>query len=91
MDVSRADWRKSSYSSANGGNCVEVAALNGVTWRKSSYSSANGGACVEVARDLPGVVAVRDSKDPSGPALAFSPDSWRSFADKIKAGTLSLP
>jgi hypothetical protein len=42
-------------------------------WRKSSYSSANGGACVEVARNLPGVVAVRDSKNLAGPALAVTP------------------
>jgi hypothetical protein len=38
-----ATWRKSSYSSSNGGNCVEVG-----VWRKSSYSSTNGGNCVEV-------------------------------------------
>ena len=51
--------------------------LTGATWRKSSYSSGNGGACVEIARNLPGVVAVRDSKDPGGPGLAFAPDQWR--------------
>ncbi|MCM0678838.1 DUF397 domain-containing protein [Micromonospora phytophila] len=38
-----------------------------------------GGACVEVADNLPGVVAVRDSKDPTGPVLAFTPTSWRTF------------
>ena len=38
-------------------------------WRKSSYSDANGGNCVEVARNLPGVVAIRDSRDPAGPGL----------------------
>ena len=53
MDLTHAIWRKSSYSSGNGGACVEVAALNGVMWRKSSYSSGNGGNCVEVA-DLTG-------------------------------------
>ena len=36
-------WRKSSYSSPNGGNCVEIG-----LWRKSSRSSVNGGNCVEV-------------------------------------------
>ncbi|WP_262285087.1 DUF397 domain-containing protein [Micromonospora sp. MA102] len=46
-------------------------------WRTSSRSTDSGGNCVEVAGNLPGVVLVRDSKDPSGPALAFSPDSWR--------------
>ncbi|WP_405103599.1 DUF397 domain-containing protein [Micromonospora sp. NBC_01412] len=37
------------------------------------------GAGVEVADNLPGVVAVRDSKDPAGPALAFAPANWRAF------------
>lgn len=40
--------------------------LTGAVWRKSSRSDGNGGACVEVARNLPGIVAVRDSKDPAG-------------------------
>lgn len=78
-----AVWRKSSYSSGNGGACVEVAALSGVTWRKSSYSSGNGGNCVEVAADGPGVVAVRDSKDPDGPALVFSPADWSAFVASL--------
>ena len=39
----------------------------GAIWRKSSYSGSNGGGCVEVADNLPGLVAVRDSKDPNGP------------------------
>ncbi|MGK5675040.1 DUF397 domain-containing protein [Micromonospora sp. URMC 106] len=53
--------------------------LNGARWRKSSRSSGNGGNCVEVADNLPGVVAVRDSKDPAGPALAFTPTAWHAF------------
>ncbi|MFI2714663.1 DUF397 domain-containing protein [Micromonospora sp. NPDC018662] len=57
--------------------------MTGVHWRKSSRSSTNGGACVEVADNLPGVVGVRDSKDPSGPALAFEPASWRAFVAQI--------
>lgn len=48
--------------------------LSGAVWRKSSRSSGNGGQCVEVAMNLPGVVAVRDSKDPDGPKLLFTPD-----------------
>jgi Domain of unknown function (DUF397) len=83
-DLIGAVWRKSSYSTANGGACVEVAALNAVTWRKSSYSSANGGNCVEVAADGPGVVAVRDSKDPDGPALVFAPADWSAFITSLK-------
>jgi len=60
--------------------------LTGATWRKSSYSSGNGGACVEVARNLPGVVAVRDSKAPGAPGLTLAPDQWRAFTDQVKAG-----
>jgi hypothetical protein len=59
MDMSNATWRKSSYSGANGGNCIEIAAA---------------------AR----TVAVRDSKDPGGPVLAFGPDDWQRFADQVK-------
>jgi hypothetical protein len=58
-------------------------------WRKSSYSSGNGGACVEVARNLPGTVAVRDSKDPAGPALAFSPHDWQAFTDAVKSAAFA--
>jgi hypothetical protein len=59
-------------------------------WRKSSYSGDNGGDCVEVARNLPGVVAVRDSKDRSGPTLSFAPEAWRALTAGIKAGELGL-
>lgn len=86
MDLTGAVWRKSSYSSGNGGDCVEVATV----WRKSSYSSANGGACIEVAQDLPRAVAVRDSKDAAGPKLAVTPDAWRAFTRQIKSGHLGL-
>lgn len=57
--------------------------LSRAAWRKSSYSN-NGGACVEVATNLTGLVAVRDSKDPSGPSLAFSAASWQAFIRAIK-------
>lgn len=57
------------------------------TWRKSTYSGGNGGNCVEVAGNLPGVVAVRDSKNPDGPKLTFGPQSWASFMAAIKAGS----
>ena len=60
--------------------------LSRAEWRKASYSTGNGGACVEVARNLPGVVAVRDSKDPDGPALAFAPGDWRTFTTILKVG-----
>ncbi|SCL18069.1 protein of unknown function [Micromonospora nigra] len=57
--------------------------LSGAKWRKSSRSSGNGGDCVEVADNLPGVVAVRDSKDQAGPALAFEPTAWRAFVAQV--------
>jgi hypothetical protein len=59
-------------------------------WRKSSHSGSNGGACVEVARNLPGVVAVRDSKNPDGPNLAIAPAHWAVFAAGVKAGEFDL-
>jgi hypothetical protein len=58
--------------------------LTGAQWRKSTRSS-NDGACVEVADNLPGVVYVRDSKDPDGPVLAFEPDAWRAFIEYVKS------
>ncbi len=81
MDLTGAVWRKSSYSGSNGAACVEVAAV----WRKSSYSSSNGGTCVEVA-STETAVAVRDSKDPDGPRLAFPAGQWRAFTRRVKAG-----
>ena len=47
--------------------------------RTSSYSGLGGGQCAEVAA-VPGAVLVRDSKDPDGPRLAFSPQAWEAFA-----------
>ena len=56
--------------------------LTGAEWRKSTRSNGSGGNCVEVAGNLPGVVAVRDSKDPTGPVLAFAPEAWRAFVTR---------
>jgi hypothetical protein len=58
MDMTRVDWRKSSYSGNNGGNCVEV----GTTSQ---------------------AIAVRDSKDPHGPALGFSRQAWREYTRRL--------
>ncbi|MEU8263258.1 DUF397 domain-containing protein [Micromonospora sp. NPDC048999] len=57
--------------------------LNGARWRKSTRSSSNGGACVEVADNLPGVIGVRDSKDPTGPILTFGPSTWRASVAQV--------
>jgi hypothetical protein len=59
--------------------------LTRAEWRKSSRSGDNGGACVEVARNLPGIVAVRDSKNPGGPVLIVSSDEWASFVARLRA------
>ncbi|MEW2384178.1 DUF397 domain-containing protein [Micromonospora sp. NPDC047707] len=56
--------------------------LTGATWRKSSRSG--NSECVEVADNLPGVVGVRDSKDPAGPVLTFTPQAWRTFIARAK-------
>lgn len=60
--------------------------LTGALWRKSSYSNGNGGNCVEVADGFTGVMPVRDSKDPQGPALLFRADAWADFLAGVKAG-----
>lgn len=62
--------------------------LSRAIWRKSSFSNGHGGACVEVARNLPGVVAVRDSKNPAGPALIFPAVQWNAFTAAIREGHL---
>ncbi|GAB7038879.1 MULTISPECIES: DUF397 domain-containing protein [Catenuloplanes] len=59
--------------------------LTGATWRKSTRSGSTGGNCVEVAANLPGVVAVRDSKDAAGPALLVSPAAFVAFTARVKA------
>ncbi|MFC4005725.1 DUF397 domain-containing protein [Nonomuraea purpurea] len=60
--------------------------LNAATWRKSTRSGPNGGNCVEVAVLSGGRRGVRDSKNPTGPALVFTPSEWNAFIDGAKAG-----
>ncbi|MFI7098796.1 DUF397 domain-containing protein [Streptomyces sp. NPDC050161] len=85
-DLSNAHWYKSSYSDQNGGNCVEVAHdfLDAASWRKSTYSSAASDNCIEVSDNHPGIVPVRDSKNPTGPALVFPATDWSAFVTAVK-------
>jgi hypothetical protein len=57
-----------------------------VVWRKSSFSGSASSNCVEVGRLPGGWMAVRDSKDRSGPALLFTPGEWDAFTDGVRAG-----
>lgn len=59
--------------------------LRRADWRKSTYS-ANGSTCVEVARNVPGIVAIRDSKNPHSPALTFPTAEWKAFTAGIRSG-----
>ncbi len=63
--------------------------LSRAAWRKSTRSK-NGGACVEVATNLPGIVAIRDSKNPTGPKLIVAKDQWQTFIRGLKDGHHNL-
>ncbi|MGN5380372.1 DUF397 domain-containing protein [Streptomyces sp. MUSC 14] len=69
-------WFKSSYSSGEGGECVEVA----LAWRKSSYSDGEGGQCVEIATTATSI-HIRDSKQnpTTAPTLIVPPAAWQAF------------
>jgi hypothetical protein len=58
--------------------------ISSARWEKSTYSAGNGGQCLEFARNINGLVPVRDSKDPGGPALILSSDAWTAFVGQIK-------
>ncbi|MFI6682184.1 DUF397 domain-containing protein [Streptomyces sp. NPDC050485] len=90
-ELSTARWRKSSYSNGEGGECVEVAQdfPGAARWRKSTYSGGDGGeTCLEVADGVPGIVPVRDSKNPTGPALIIKGEAWVGFVSGVKRGGL---
>lgn len=91
-------WHTSSYSYANG-NCVQVAwrkasasTNNGhcveVGWNKSSHSATNGH-CAETTTG-PGLVYVRDSKNPDGPKLTFTSQDWAEFTAGVRAGKYAI-
>lgn len=58
--------------------------LNSAAWRKSTYSDGGGGDCLEFADNTPGIVPVRDSKNPTGPALLLAPSAWAAFIGGIR-------
>jgi hypothetical protein len=83
MDIGNVTWRKASYSGDNGGGCIEVG-----VWRKASDSGGNGGDCVEVASAGQPLIAVRDSKNPHGPKLAFHSSMWQTFVHRLQDRSL---
>ncbi|MBD3005595.1 MULTISPECIES: DUF397 domain-containing protein [unclassified Streptomyces] len=68
--------------------------LSRAEWAKSSYSSGDEGQCVEFAPSIAataGVVPVRDSKHPAGPALVFPVEAWTSFTSAVRNGEFPAP
>ncbi|MFE5942232.1 DUF397 domain-containing protein [Streptomyces sp. NPDC056480] len=59
--------------------------LSNTRWRKSSYSDGDGGNCLEVLDGVTGVVPVRDSKNPTGPALLLPTAAWTVFVAGLKS------
>jgi len=64
--------------------------LSQTVWQKSSYSNGQAN-CVEVARNLPGIVVVRDSKDPDGEVLRVNWEGWTNFTAHIKRSHIQHP
>ncbi|OIK29133.1 DUF397 domain-containing protein [Streptomyces malaysiense] len=78
---SNLTWFKSSYSSGDGGECLEVA----LPWHKSSYSTGSGGECVEIAT-CPATIHIRDSKQnpATAPTLAVPTAAWQAFLGLVQ-------
>ncbi|HUZ23400.1 MAG TPA: DUF397 domain-containing protein [Streptosporangiaceae bacterium] len=72
-------------------NGVRASALAGVTWRKSTRSGPTGGNCVEVAFLPSGDVAMRNSRQPAGPALIFTQAEWDAFIRGARDGEFGSP
>jgi hypothetical protein len=66
-------------------NGIPAAELGALQWRKSARSSAQGN-CLETARLADGTTAIRNSRDPEGPALLFTPAEIRAFIEGVKDG-----
>jgi hypothetical protein len=67
-----------------------MADLTGAVWHKSTRSGGNGGDCVEVAVNLPGIVAVRDTKERASTTLVFTDAEWRAFVTGVRDGEFDL-
>jgi hypothetical protein len=81
----QASFKESTMTITFGGKIAMTSPdLSRAVWRKSAYSG--GSNCVEVAANLPAIVAVRDSKNPAGPALAFPQAVWGAFTSQVKRG-----
>ncbi|MEU6714388.1 DUF397 domain-containing protein [Nonomuraea sp. NPDC046802] len=73
MDLTNVNWRKSSRS-GNGASCVEIAAVDAQLVQ------------LDKAENADRLFLVRDSKDPDGSVLAFTPAEWHAFAEGLKDG-----
>ena len=72
---------------------ISDTSARGITapWVKSSYSGPTGGNCVEVAFLADGDVAMRNSRDPDGPALIFTRAEWDAFLGGAREGEFGIP
>jgi hypothetical protein len=91
IDWAVVPFQKSSYSTGQGGNCVEIG-WAAVPFRKSSYSGTDGGNCVEIGVVPTVAVGIRDSKQgAAGPVLEFAPSRAATFFRAIRSGDLPSP
>jgi Domain of unknown function (DUF397) len=72
-------------------NGATASGLAGATWLKSSRSGPTGGNCVEVAFLPAGDVAMRNSRQPDGPALIFTQAEWDAFIGGARDGEFGSP
>ncbi|WP_371592865.1 DUF397 domain-containing protein [Streptomyces virginiae] len=74
VDLMSVQWRKSSYSGTNGGECVECSPLGTAAWRTASCGGTTGG---------DGRVVVRDSKNPGGPVFTVTAAAFTTFVRSL--------
>ncbi|MEU8992835.1 DUF397 domain-containing protein [Streptomyces sp. NPDC048558] len=67
-------------------NGTRASEIHNVAWIRSTYSSATGGNCVEVASLPDGGAALRNSRDPQGPALVYTREEMTAFVAGAKDG-----